>query len=317
MTFHPDTLPTLNGKVFIVTGGNSGIGYYTVAHLARCGAHVYMCARSEEKASKAIGEIQTAHPQARISFLRMDHLDLGSVAAAADEFLAKEGALHGLVNNAGIMATPFQLTKDGYEAQWQTNYLAHWLLTTRLTPLLLRTSRALPAGSVRVVNLTSSGHWSAPRGGIHWADTSLARGSSMTRYGQSKLANVLHTRALHAAHGPGSAAARAGDGEIWSASVHPGLVGTNLASHATEIPAWMLWIVQATGIYGFELPPNEGAFTSLYAAASPDMTAAESGAYFQRVAARGWQSCSARDVKLALRLDAWATAEMRRGGWVE
>ncbi|KAI0502715.1 hypothetical protein F5B22DRAFT_104089, partial [Xylaria bambusicola] len=153
MAFHPDTLPDLNGKVFIVTGGNSGIGYHTVAHLAEHGAHVYMCARSPEKGTVAIASIKKIHPAANINLLQMDLADLASVVAAAKCFLALEPALHGLVNNAGIMATPFEMTKDGHEAQWQTNYLGHWVFTKHLLPLMLQTAKTLTPGSVRIVNL--------------------------------------------------------------------------------------------------------------------------------------------------------------------
>lgn len=124
----------------------------------------------------------------------MDHASLPTVVAAANLFLTKETALHGLVNNAGIMATPFELTEHGYEAHWQINYIAHWLFTSHLLPLLLETSKGLPAGSVRIVNLTSGGHMSAPKPGIDFEDTTLAKATPITRYGQSKLANILHAK---------------------------------------------------------------------------------------------------------------------------
>jgi NAD(P)-dependent dehydrogenase (short-subunit alcohol dehydrogenase family) len=95
---------------------------------------------------------------ADIDLLQMDYINLTSVVLAAKRFLALEIALHGLVNNAGIIATPFQMTKDGHEAQWQTNYLAHWILIEHLLPLMLQTFRSLPPNSVRIVNLSSSGH---------------------------------------------------------------------------------------------------------------------------------------------------------------
>src|ERR1700709_2480400 len=140
-----------------------------------------MCARSPEKGTSAIANIKKMHPSANIDLLQMDHMDLTSVVAAAKHFLTLETALHGLINNAGIMATPFEMTGDGHEAQWQTNYLAHWILTSHLLPLILPTSKTLPPGSVRIVNLSSSGHYSAPNGGINFSDTSLQKGSGMAR----------------------------------------------------------------------------------------------------------------------------------------
>ncbi|RYP23237.1 hypothetical protein DL766_007534 [Monosporascus sp. MC13-8B] len=255
MTFDPDTLPDLKGKVFIVTGGNSGIGYYTVAHLAEYGAYVYMCARSPEKGIAAIANIKKMHPSANIDLLQMDLKDLTSVVAAAKHFLALETALHGLINNAGIMATPFEMTKDGHEAH------------------------------VRIVNLTSSGHLGAPKGGINFEDPSLKDSGPWPRYGQSKLANILHTKTLHKTYGPGSPSARNGEGEIWVSSVHPGLVETNLATSVGE--------------------------------SGSDMKAEQSDTYFEIFRQFGeprWQSGAAKDAKLAERLEEWTREVMRKEG---
>ncbi|KAI1774483.1 hypothetical protein F4818DRAFT_442626 [Hypoxylon cercidicola] len=320
MTFHPDTLPDLEGKVFIVTGGNSGIGYYTVAHLAEHGAHVYMCARSPEKGTAAIANIKKIYPKANIDLLRMDLMDLTSVVAAAKHFLTLETALHGLVNNAGIMATPFEITKDGHEAQWQTNYLAHWVLTEHLLPLMLRTAKTLSPGSVRIVNLTSSGHLRAPKGGINFQDLSLKDGSPWLRYGQSKLANILHTKILHQTYGPGSPSARNGEGEIWVSCVHPGLVETNLSTSVRESGSGIMNIFSVLGMFGLKWPADKGSWTSLYCAASQDMKAEESGMYleiFQRFWEPRWQSGAATDGKLAEELKDWTREAMRKEGWVQ
>ncbi|KAF5528254.1 putative oxidoreductase [Colletotrichum aenigma] len=163
MAFHPDSLPDLEGKVFIVTGGNSGIGYHTVARLAEHGAHVYMCVRSLEKGAWAIAEINEKCPSANVDLLQMDLTDLATVVAATKYFLTLETTLHGLVNNAGIMATPFEITKDGHEAQWQVNYLAHWVLTEHMLPLMLQTSKNLAPGSYTplpsVLQILPEGHY--------------------------------------------------------------------------------------------------------------------------------------------------------------
>ncbi|KAI0426532.1 hypothetical protein F5Y09DRAFT_318560 [Xylaria sp. FL1042] len=314
MTFHPDTLPNLKGKVFIVTGGNSGIGYYTVSHLASHGAHVYMCARSLQKGTTAIAEIKKTHPSATIDLLQMDLTDLSSVVAAANRFLSLETALHGLINNAGIMATPFELTKDGHEAQWQTNYLSHWVLTSHLLPLLQRTARTLPPGSVRIVNLSSSGHLGAPKCGINFADPSLKDGGPWQRYGQSKLANILHAKTLHKRFGPG-----AREGEIWVGSVHPGIVETNLAAAVGEEGSAMLGVFNVVRKLGFMFTADKGSWTSLFLAASPDMKAEQSGAYCEihgRFGEPWWQSSAAKDEKLAERLEEWTSEVMRKEGWV-
>ncbi|KAI0868051.1 hypothetical protein GGS24DRAFT_483467 [Hypoxylon argillaceum] len=317
MTFHPDTLPNLQGEVFIVTGGNSGIGYYTVSHLAEHGAHVYMCARSPEKGTAAIADIKKMHPSANIDLLQMDLMDLASVVAAAKRFLALETTLHGLVNNAGIMATPFEMTKDGHEAQWQTNYLAHWVLTAHLLPLMLQTARTLPPGRVRIVNLTSSGHLSAPKGGINFNDPWLKNGGPWSRYGQSKLANILHAKTLHKTYGPGSASARDGEGEIWVSSVHPGIVETNLATSVSGSGSYTISVIRKLGLIW---PADKGSWTSLFCAASRDMKAEQSGKYFEifkRFGEPRWQSSAAEDGKLAEKLEEWTGEVMRREGWVQ
>ncbi|RDW80317.1 hypothetical protein BP6252_04955 [Coleophoma cylindrospora] len=320
MTFHPSTLPDLKGKVFIVTGGNSGIGYYTVAHLAAHGAHVYMCARSPEKATAAIANIKKMHPAAKIEFLQIDLMDLTSVVAAAKRFLTLETSLHGLVNNAGIMATPFAMTKDGHEVQWQTNYLAHWVFTAHLLPVLRRTAKALPPGGVRIVNLSSSGHLSAPKGGINFEDPSLKDGSPWLRYGQSKLANILHTKTLHKTYGPGSLSARNGEGEIWVSSVHPGLVETNLATSVVESGSGMTRVFSVLRMFGLIWPAEKGSWTSLFCVASQDMKAEQSGMYFEifhRFGEPRWQSGAAKDGKLAERLEEWTGEVMREEGWIQ
>lgn len=192
----------------------------------------------------------------------MDHLSLSTVVSAATLFISKETVLHGLINNAGIMATPFEMSKDGHEAQWQTNYLAHWVFTSHLLPLMLSTSKGLPSGNVRIVNLSSSGHFNAPKGGINFVDTSLPSGSSMARYGQSKLANVLHAKTLNKLYGPGSPSSTAGNGEIWIATVHPGLVESQLGER-TEIPS----LRSDGGQSRFEY----GLVDECFCAASPEM----------------------------------------------
>lgn len=334
MTFHPDSLPDLTGKVYIVTGGNSGMsvsspfisspphnlleyrGYYTVARLAQHGAHVYICARSPTKGSAAITSIKSLYPQANITLLELDHLSLSTVVSAATLVLSKETVLHGLINNAGIMATPFEMSKDGHEAQWQTNYLAHWVFTSHLLPLMLSTSKGLPSGSVRIVNLSSSGHFNAPKGGIDFVDTSLPSGSGMARYGQSKLANVLHTKTLNKLYGPGSPSSKARNGEIWIAAVHPGLVESQLGVRA-EIPSVMKKLFDVYGALGGRIDSDTGSWTSVFCAASPRMRKEQSGTYFQRVAEAGWQSGMAKNMVLAAKLEDWTAEKMKKEGWVE
>jgi NAD(P)-dependent dehydrogenase (short-subunit alcohol dehydrogenase family) len=214
------------------------------------------------------------------------------------------------------MATPFEMTKDGYEAQWQTNYLAHWVFTFHLLPLMLSTSKTLPLGSVRIVNLSSSGHYSAPKGGINFADTSLPHGTGMARYGQSKLANVLHAKTLNKLYGPGSRRSKAGEGEIWISAVHPGLVQSQLSAKA-EFPAALKMLFGLYGLLGGRIDADTGSWTSVFCASSQEMKKEQSGTYFQRIAEAGWQSGMAKNMDIADKLEHWTNEKMKTEGWVE
>jgi NAD(P)-dependent dehydrogenase (short-subunit alcohol dehydrogenase family) len=264
----------------------------------------------------AVEDIKKQNPAASVQLLQMDHMDLASVVSAAKIVLQNETALHGLVNNAGIMAAPFQMSKNGYEAQWQTNYLAHWVLTAHLLPLLLKTAKISPPGTVRIVNVSSVGHHSAPKEGIAFDDTSLPKADGMARYGQSKLANVLHAKTLNKAYGPGSPAVSQGGGEIWASIVHPGLIDTQLGYRAgSEVPGYMKAAARISRFVGVNWHPDKGSWTSVFCIASPDMRREQCGMYFQRIAEPGWQSKLAKDGNLATALEEWTLKQMRTGGW--
>lgn len=278
-----------------------------------------MCARSHQKGTTAIANVKKVHPTADIALLQMDLTDLASVVAAAKHFLTLETALHGLVNNAGIMATPFEITRDGHEAQWQTNYLSHWVFTEHLIPIMLRTSLTVPPGGVRIVNLSSSGHLGAPKGGIHFEDTSLREEGIWARYGQSKLANVLHAKTLDRKYGPGSDSVREGRGEIWTSSVHPGVVETGLADPVNESSLMMRMLIPVLRVLGMMWSADKGSWNSLFLVASGDMKGTQSGEYldiFGRFGEPWWSSSAAKDGGLADRLEVWTGGVMRGEGWV-
>lgn len=310
MHFNPSSLPSLSGKVYIVTGGNAGIGKFTVLHLAQHGAKVYMGARSEEKASKAIEEIKKDVPNADIHFLSMDLMNFESVVAAAEDFKTKEKKLHGLVNNAGIMATPFAISGDGYEAQWQTNYLSHCLLTDLLLPVLSDTAAESKPGDVRIVCLTSNGHNFAPSPGIDFEDINQEKGGIWSRYGQSKLGNILHAQELSRRYGPSGSRKGA---EIWTASVHPGSVDTDLN---TKMEGWLNCAQPVLKFLQVYKSADEGSYGSLYAIASPHFNAEDSGHYFVPTAKRGSPSKKARQPKLAEELWNWTEAELKKKGFL-
>ncbi|KAJ8322902.1 hypothetical protein BDV3_006815 [Batrachochytrium dendrobatidis] len=268
-----DMIPDLTGKVAIVTGGNTGIGYETVHALAKAGAKVFMASRSEERAVEAIAKIhKDLGKNDMVEFLRLDLQDLKQTKTAALNFLAMSLPLDILVNNAGIMACPFALTKDGIESQMGTNHLGHFLFTTTLIPAL---EKAAPS---RVVCVSSFGHSITTEVGINFErinDESLC--SSWQRYGQSKLANILFARSL---------AKRLASSKVYVNSLHPGVVHTEIMRGPanlyglTGIFSGLSWL--ATGLTGMiALTPKQGALTQLYLATSPDISdQGISGKYF-------------------------------------
>jgi NAD(P)-dependent dehydrogenase (short-subunit alcohol dehydrogenase family) len=181
---------------------------------------------------------------------------------------------------------------------------------------MLNTSKGLPPGSVRIVNLSSSGHRMAPTEGICFADTSIPAGTPLTRYGQSKLANVLHAKTLNRLFGPGSPSSREGKGEVWTAVVHPGLVDTRLGDHA-KMPMGLKTLFKLYGKAGGFFDADRGSWTSLFCVASLDMAKEQSGTYFQRIAEAGSENDMAKDMDLAERLEEWTAKLMKDEDWVE
>lgn len=269
VSFTASNIPSLEGKVILVTGGNIGLGKQSVLEFARHGAkEIWLASRSAEKADQAIQDIKKEVPDANIKPLSLDLTDLESVRNAARTFAQSSQQLDILLLNAGIMASPAGLTKDGYEVQFGTNHVGHALLTKLLTPVLDRTA-ARPGSDVRVVVLTSSGAAFAPAGGIQY-DTlrTTAEGmSTWTRYGQSKLANALFARQL------------AKERPSWTtAAVHPGVVNTNLGQHVGN----MHWVFgQLMRLASLVLTTVEaGTRNQLWAAAAPRADVKSGEMYF-------------------------------------
>ena len=213
----------------------------------------------------AIRDIQAAVPGADITFLPLDLASFASVAAAAAQFHGRERALHVLVNNAGIMApAAYSQTADGYELQFGTNYMGHFLLTRLLLPALERAAAAGAPGAVRIVNISSFAHNMAVCG-IDTADLhkQLARANTWVAYGVSKLANIQHARALAKRHPA-----------VLSVSLHPGMV----ASEIYNDPNSGNMLTRALGPYAKSVA--EGSMCQLCCAVGSRVSLADNGEYF-------------------------------------
>ena len=208
----------LSGKVVLITGGTTGLGKESARALGLAGATVIITARSEEKGQAAVAQLTELVPDGDFSFEVMELGSLDSVRSFADRFLASHDRLDVLLANAGIMAVPYGKTDDGFELQFGTNHLGHFVLVNRLLPLLKASAPS------RIVNLSSAGHFAS---GIIWDDPNFETNdySKMDAYGQSKTANILFTVELER---------RYGDAGIHAWAVHPGMVMTDLARSFTK-----------------------------------------------------------------------------------
>jgi NAD(P)-dependent dehydrogenase (short-subunit alcohol dehydrogenase family) len=181
-------IPDQSGRVAVITGSNTGLGYETAAALAAKGAHVVLAVRNLDKGKDAIQLISRRSPTADLALQELDLTSLDSIRAAAEQLRSDHDRIDLLINNAGVMMTPKSTTKDGFELQLGTNHLGHFVFTG----LLL--DRLLPVTGARVVTVSSMGH---RIGRIRFDDLQSERAYSRAgAYGQSKLANLMFTYEL-------------------------------------------------------------------------------------------------------------------------
>lgn len=218
-------IPDLTGRVIVVTGANSGIGYEAARGFAQHGAHVVLACRNRAKAEAAVASIADLTANPSLEILDVDLGDLDSVAAAAKQFLADHDRLDVLVNNAGLMAIPRQTTAQGYEMQFGVNHLAPFALTGHLLDRLLATDRA------RVVAISSMGH---RPGKIHFDDLQgEKRYGPWIAYFQSKLSNLLFTYELQRK-------LQARGASTIAVAAHPGGTNTNLGHESSGFVTWLM-----------------------------------------------------------------------------
>ena len=240
----------MDDKVVVITGGNSGIGLETAVALAGAGARIVLGCRNPVKADAAVADIRQRSGNEAVESRRLDLADLESVSAFADS-LADLDRIDVLINNAGLTLNQRQETAQGFEATFGINHLGHFLLTN----LVLDQIRAAP--TARIVNLSSHGHVMAVRG-ISYGDLDRERSyQGWLVYGESKLANLLHVRAL---------AQRLQGTAITTYAVHPGAVATKFGQDG-DVAGWMGRLMDI-GVPLMNSPAN-GARTPIHVASSP------------------------------------------------
>lgn len=289
----------LSGKVCVITGASSGLGRESARALAAAGAHVILAARSHDALAEAARWVRAEVPGAATSCVELDLTALSSVRAAATAIRDIAPAVHVLMNNAGVMFTPFGRTRDGFELQIGTNHFGHFELTRLLVPQLAA------AQGARVVVLSSAGH---VMGDVDFHDPNWGRREydKFVAYGASKTANILH--AIEADR-------RLRDAGIRAYAVHPGTVATSLARYMSreDFSDLRKLVVHNSTLRGETsngrldfATPEQGAATQVWAAVSPEL--ADRGALYLedcRVSETG--AAYARDEQRAAEL--WTLSE--------
>jgi NAD(P)-dependent dehydrogenase (short-subunit alcohol dehydrogenase family) len=251
MRWSEDDIPDQTGRVAVVTGANSGIGFETARALARRGARVILGCRSRTRGPQAAARIREAVPGADVLFATLDLASLASVEMFAKEVGAEVSRLDILCNNAGVMMCPHGHTKEGFELQLGTNHLGHFALTSHLLPLLRSTPGA------RVVTVSSLMHWI---GRIDFDDLNSERTyHTALAYAQSKVANLLFARELARRFDEAGV-------DALSTAAHPGSTRTELQRHSGLMHA-------AVRVFAQEAPA--GALPILYAATANDVRGAD------------------------------------------
>ena len=289
MAWSAADIPSQAGRTAVVTGANSGIGWYTALELARAGASVTLACRNAGKAAKAAAGIREQVPDAKLDIIALDLSSLQSVNAAARTVLEAHPQIDLLINNAGVMAPPLTKTEDGFELQFGTNHLGHFALTGLLFEALTE--------DARIVNVSSNAH---KMGKLDFDNLAAEKGySKWGAYGQSKIANLLFTFELT------RRLEKAGS-KVRATAAHPGWSATNLAD-ATAFDTMTTIFAQSGAA---------GALPTLRAAVDPESAP---GAYYGPGGLGGWRgapklvktSKRARDEETASRL--WTVSESLTG----
>lgn len=261
----------LSGRQVVVTGASTGLGEETTRALAAHGANVTMAVRDIDRGEAAAARIRGGVPDAQLEIVQVDLASLASVRSFAERYLATHDRTDVLINNAGLMACPQGTTVDGFELQFGTNHLGHFLLGVLLAPSLVQ-SAAVGSAPSRLVSLSSRGHAFADVDLEDW-NFEHTPYDPFAAYGRAKTANALFALGFQQ---------RYGDQGVLALSVHPGGIHTELGRHMTRETIATLMERVATGDGGgfaWKTIP-QGAATSVWAATSPDLLG-HGGAYLE------------------------------------
>ncbi len=286
-------VPGQQGRLAVVTGANTGLGFETAQVLAGRGASVVLAVRDTEKGKRAAARITGTVPGANVMVQPLDLTSLDSIRAAASELRARHPRIDLLVNNAGVMFTPRQTTRDGFELQFGTNHLGHFALTG----LLLE--QMLPVPGSRVVTVSSLAHRIRAR--IDFDDLQGERSySRVAAYSQSKLANLMFTYELQRR--------LSGAGTTVAVAAHPGLAATELARYTPAASAALARLISQK--------PAMGALPVLRAATDPGVLGGQYYGPRRLLGTRGYpelarSSGQSRDTAIQRRL--WTASEELTG----
>ena len=280
-----DLIPDQKGRIALVTGANSGLGFQTAKALVKKNATVLLCSRSIEKAEKAAFIIRKETNSGTIDLIKLDLSDLNEVNSVSDYILTKYEKLDLLINNAGLMAPPLSYSKQGFELQFAVNHLSHMALTLKLLPLISRQKLG------RVITVTSGAQYLGKINIIELYE--IKKYDRWSFYSQSKLANTMFALELHER-------CRAFNINVASLSAHPGLARTNLQSSSVEANnSWQEGIIYRL-INPLFQNSYMGALPQLFAATVPEVKSGDQ--YGPRYGFRGFPIIS-RVPRLALNIN--------------
>jgi NAD(P)-dependent dehydrogenase (short-subunit alcohol dehydrogenase family) len=299
------SIPDLSDRVFLITGGSDGLGYETALQLAHHSPkHIYLACRGTEKTAITIARIVESvksstgtDVSAKLTHLLLDLSSFRSVRQAVQAFLRTGHTLNVLINNAGIMCVPPGTTSEGYEVHFGVNHMGHALLTQLLLPSLAQA--AALGQDARVITLASSSEAQAPHGGLllDVVKSPMLDFSGWDRYGQSKLANVLYTRALAEKHK-----------DICFVCLHPGVVKTDLSTAFLNSWSWQVPIVWLI-MWSQWVTPYEGAWLQEWLATT-DRKDLSSGSFYYPGPRTTRGSRYAQSEELAAELYRWTQEEL-------